>query len=285
MALDHWVNFDDMSKGEKVILLLKEVGFATRKHLQSFTNWSENELNWGIKQAKSITAYYQTSKKPDRLPTIVSLPERHQKSSIYTLGPEGAKYCYLLTEDTKYDGDEKDIPIQLPPKERISSFLQANDIYTLLIEQEIPHSQIKWAGYNEASYALFTEYSQHRNLPFDEDILLDLPKPEALILLNNKYGFWLTIDDTSMSEDELIKRMQQYARILHITNDQKPLIWITNRTSKLQKLWNQAQVSTLMLIHKPKTTAFFSSQEKAVEFIKSWDIVNYDEDKDSLFYY
>jgi hypothetical protein len=104
-------------------------------------------------------------------------------------------------------------------------------------------------------------------------VLFSIPDPTAAFVIKKQYGFWLDVDDEQMNKKQLFLKMQKYLAYYRITNDIKPLIWITNRTTTLRNLWSDA-ISNMLSFSEKEPIVKFLKPGQEINFITKWNVVN-----------
>jgi hypothetical protein len=267
MSINYWLeNFDN---SEKLLFVLRDLGFATLEHLQAFTGNSRSEM---LKEIKSYQHYYHQLVENGDLNQVIQLVN----DQYYTLGTIGGK---LVEGWSDSDYRKKEVPFEeispfLAPKNKTSSFLKSNDVYLRLIQEgNINRDEIIWVGYHEVDLMMFSDLSDKLKVRYRDKVLFSIPDPTAAFVIKKQYGFWLDVDDEQMNKNQLFLKMQKYLAYYRITNDIKPLIWITNRTTTLRNLWSDA-ISNMLSFSEKEPIVKFLKPGQEINFITKWNVVN-----------
>ena len=198
-----------LSKTDRMILFLFELGICTREQLEVITGWSTNQINGAIRRIRA------TADNPDEW--VTSWRPRQNKPAVYALGSEGMAYARELRGEFSEDARRK-----RPPRGQVHHFVGTNQILVRLIRSGLNVQE--WMSGKGVSVWLYNELltrvepgkPEPKNSPY---------RPDALVRVNG-VSFLVEYDTASEPSPRLMERFSR-AFDLSVMMPLPPILFVT----------------------------------------------------------
>ncbi|GGA58114.1 hypothetical protein GCM10007416_34150 [Kroppenstedtia guangzhouensis] len=256
-----WLFHDELNKGEKLIMILYELGMASMRQLSVITGWKESTIRgvisrvkdranqderrvWNLEEDPVEQLKDRATRKAKREQWIRNEETRYPLDpTAYALGREGMKQAYRIMNQPIPSIREEDYS-------QSAHTLGLNEILTRLIQAGTDRQKIVWLSTRGAAFALYRLV----RLQDPEVDPRELIRPDARLILEG-LRFWIEYDNDTEGAEQLEQKFREYIDTLKPLNqiwvdpqgnkqkplDQSPVVWVCKnekRTRELQMIWN-----------------------------------------------
>jgi hypothetical protein len=289
----HWLNHTGLKRKEKLILMLYDLGIATKEQIEELTGWTTHGVENVIKAVRNLADPGEDRR--DWIRPVYMPKEGKTVPCAYKLGSKGIGYAEKLLNMESTNKKEASSP-------QVVHFVYLNEILIRFVRSFKEYQlkgDISWYSSSE-TFALIAEYWKRHVYPRsevkenEEDIKImnqwkdrrkTLSRPDALLVLDNK-RFYIEFDNDTENSRKIEQKFHRYIQTITPYGPRPdeykkikstlnyPVVWVTTsdkRKNHLQTWYAKITESYYSKVDIKPNMYFFVEGEETLSLL---DFVN-----------
>jgi len=207
-----------LSVADRLILVLYDLGIATREQIAEISGWSETRIKGAIQRVRN---FGEDGEKDD---WIRSWQPKKNQPRVYALGERGIEHARALRGEY---ADARKRPLQ----GHVYHFVGLNQILCRLVKA-FGRENVRWLSGKEAASLLY-----HRLRTGEEDGQRSPLRPDAMVEVGGK-GWWaVEYDCATETSIRLEEKFRRYLQLAEMVIDLQVLFVTVSERRRQQAEW------------------------------------------------